>query len=120
MSDIDTVKALDAAIIDGINAKAADKATAPYAENGAVMPPGAPMMSGHDAIRDFWQAAIDGGLSDVVASLTAAHVSGDIAVTMGTLAASMGEQPLTGKYMLFFHNGDDGWKVQRDIWNFDA
>ena len=120
MSDIDTVKALDAAIIEGINAKDASMATAPYAEDGALMPPGAPEMSGHDAIRGYWQAAIDGGLSDVVANLTAAHVSGDIAVTMGTLAGSMGDQKLAGKYILYLRNGDDGWKVQRDIWNFDA
>ena len=120
MSDIDTVKALDAAIIDGINAKDAGKATAPYAEDGAIMPPGAPTMSGHDAIRGYWQAAIDGGLSDVVASPTAANVSGDFAVTMGTLAASMGGQGLAGKYILYLRNGDDGWKVQCDIWNFDA
>lgn len=120
MSDIDTVKALDAAIIDGINAKDAGKATAPYANDGAIMPPGAPEMSGHDAIRGYWQAAIDGGLSDVVASPSAADVSGEFAVTMGTLAASMGGQELTGKYILYFRKSDGNWKVQRDIWNFDA
>jgi ketosteroid isomerase-like protein len=120
MSDIETVKTLDAAIIAGINAKDAGKATAPYGMDGAIMPPGAPTMSGHDAIRGYWQAAIDGGLSDVVASPTAAHVSEDFAVTMGTLTASMGGQELAGKYILYFHKGDDGWKVQRDIWNFDA
>ncbi len=119
MSDVDTVKALDAAIIDGINAKDADKATAPYAEDGAAMPPGAPMMSGHAAIREYWQAVIDGGLGDVVADLTDAQVSGDIAITMGTLTGSMGGQKLSGKYILYFRKGDSGWKVQRDIWNFD-
>ncbi|WP_170760053.1 YybH family protein [Ruegeria lacuscaerulensis] len=120
MSDVDTVKALDAAIVEGINAKDASKATAPYAEDGAVMPPGAPTMSGHAAIREYWQAAIDGGLNDVVANPTAAHISGDFAVTMGTLTGSMGGQELSGKYILYFRKGDDGWKVQRDIWNFDA
>ncbi len=120
MSVLDTVKALDAAIIEGINAKDAGKATAPYAEDGAIMPPGAPTMSGHTAIREYWQAAIDGGLSNVVANPTGAHVSGDFAVTMGTLTGSMGGQDLSGKYILYFQKGNDGWKVQRDIWNFDA
>ncbi|WP_170765473.1 YybH family protein [Ruegeria lacuscaerulensis] len=120
MSDIDTVKALDAAIIQGINAKDASKATAPYAEDGAAMPPGAPIMTGHTAIREYWQAAIDGGLSNVVANLTDAHIGGDCAVTMGTLTGSMGGQKLAGKYVLYFRKGDDGWKVQGDIWNFDA
>lgn len=120
MSDIDTVKSLDAAIIEGINAKDADMATAPYAADGAIMPPGAPTMSGHEAIHGYWQAAIEAGLSNVVANSTGAHVNGDIAMTMGTLAASMGEQDLTGKYILYLQKGDDGWKVQRDIWNFDA
>ncbi len=120
MSDIDTVKALDAAIIEGVNGKDAAMATAPYAEDGALMPPGAPMMSGHEAIREYWQAAIDGGLSNVVANLTQVHISGDFAVTMGTLKGLMGEQELSGKYILYFRKGDNGWKVQRDIWNFDA
>ncbi len=120
MSDLDTVKALDAAIIDGINAGNAGAASAPYAADGALMPPGAPTMSGHDAIRGYWQAAIEGGLSNVVATLTSAKVNGDMAVTMGTLAASLGDQSLTGKYVLVFQNSEDGWKVQRDIWNFDA
>ena len=120
MSDIDSVKALDAAIIAGINAKSADQATAPYADDGAIMPPGAPTMSGPDAIKGYWQAAIDGGLGNVVATITDAQVSGDIAVTMGTLTASMGDQALSGKYILYFRKGDAGWKVQRDIWNFDG
>ncbi|WP_420583893.1 YybH family protein [Ruegeria sp.] len=120
MSDVESVKALDASIIEGINAKDASMATAAYAQDGAVMPPGAPTMSGRTAIQEYWQAAIDGGLENVVANPTAAHVSGDFAVTMGTLTGSMGGQDLSGKYILFFHKGDDGWKVQRDIWNFDA
>ena len=36
MSDIDSVRALDAAIIAGINAKSAEQATAPYADDGAL------------------------------------------------------------------------------------
>ncbi len=120
MSDVESVKALDASIIEGINAKDAGMATAAYAEDGALMPPGAPTMSGHVAIREYWQAAIDGGLENVMANPTAAHVSGDFAVTMGTLTGSMGGQALAGKYVLYFRKGNDGWKVQRDIWNFDA
>ena len=120
MSDIESVKALDAAIIAGINAKSADQATAPYADDGAIMPPGAPTMTGPDAIRGYWQAAIDGGLSNVVANIMDVQVSGDIAVTMGSLTGAMGDQELSGKYVLYFRKGDGGWKVQRDIWNFDG
>ncbi len=120
MLDIDIVKALDAAIIAGINAKSADQATAPYADDGAIMPPGAPTMTGPDAIKGYWQAAIDGGLGDVVATITDVQVNGDIALTMGTLAGSMGDQELSGKYVLYVRKGNAGWKVQRDIWNFDG
>ena len=120
MSDIDTVRALDAAIIEGINAKDASMATSPYADDGSIMPPGAPTMSGKDAIQGYWQAAIDGGLSNVVAKITAAQVSGDIAVTTGTLEGAMGGNALSGKYTLYLRKGSDGWKVQNDIWNFDA
>jgi len=63
------------------------------------MPPGTPTISGHDTFRGYWQAAIDGGLSEVVDSPTAAQASGDIAVTMGPLSASMGGQELIGKYI---------------------
>ena len=120
MSDIDTIKALDAAIIAGINAKDADQTTAPYAADGAIFPPGAPKMAGTDAIRGYWQAAIDAGLSDVTSAITSASVAGDSGVTEGTLAGVMGDQALTGKYVLTFARTGDGWKVTRDIWNFDA
>ncbi len=120
MSDIDTIKELDAAIIAGINAKDADQTTEPYAADGAIFPPGAPKMAGADAIRGYWQAAIDAGLSDVTSAIVSASVDGDSGMTEGTLAGSMGGQTLTGKYVLTFARRDGAWKVTRDIWNFDA
>ena len=43
------------------------------------------------------------------------------AVSVGSgCAVGEGGQELAGKYILYFRNGDGGWKVERDIWNFDA
>ncbi|WP_170575968.1 hypothetical protein [Ruegeria atlantica] len=55
-----------------------------------------------------------------MANLTEVHVSGDFAITMGTLTGFTGGQKLAGKYILYFRKSDNGWKVQRDIWNFDG
>ncbi len=120
MSDIDAIKALDAAIIAGINAGDPDQAAAPYAADGALMPPGAPEMAGTEAIRGYWEAAIGAGLGSVVANITSAHVDGDTGITMGTLAGKLGDQDLSGKYILTFARSGGEWSVQRDIWNFDA
>lgn len=84
------------------------------------MPPGAPRMEGKKAAEAFWQGAIDAGLGGVKITADTVDIHGDAAVTVGTLSGTMGGQGLAGKYIVVSRKTADGWRIHRDIWNFDA
>jgi uncharacterized protein (TIGR02246 family) len=120
MSDVEQIKALDSGVADGINAGDAAAVVAQYADDAAILPPGAGRMDGKEAIQGYWQAGIDGGLSDVSIVSTSVDVIGDTSVTVGNLSGKMGDANLTGKYIVIAKKTEDGWKIYRDIWNFDG
>ncbi len=120
MSDTDSIRALDDGVAAAINAGDAAAAAACYAADATIMPPGAGRMDGAEAAQGYWQAAIDAGLGDVSIVADSIDVAGDTGVTVGHLSGTMGGQALTGKYMVVSRKTGDGWKIQRDIWNFDA
>jgi ketosteroid isomerase-like protein len=85
------------------------------------MPAAAPRRDGREAIRGFWQSAVDGGLTDVVLRTGAVEELGpDAAVEEGVLEAALGGTPLAGKYLVHWRRADGAWKLHRDIWNWDS
>ena len=120
MSDLDQIKALDSGVANAINSGDAAAVARKYTDDASILPPGAGRMDGKEAIQGYWQAGIDAGLSDVSIVATSVDVTGDSSVTVGTLTGKMGDAELAGKYIVVGRRTDDGWKIHRDIWNFDA
>ncbi len=120
MSDMDEINALDSGVADAINARDAAAVAAHYADDAAILPPGAERMDGKEAIQGYWQGAIDAGLSEVSIVATSVDITGDRSVTVGTLSGKMGDAALAGKYIVIGKKTGQGWKIHRDIWNFDA
>ena len=120
MSDLDQINALDSGVADAVNAGDAAAVAAHYTDDAAILPPGAGRMDGKEAIQGYWQAGIDAGLSEVSIVATSVEINGDGSVTVGTLSGKMGDTALSGKYIVIGKKTDDGWKIHRDIWNFDA
>lgn len=120
MSDLDQIKVLDSGVAEGINAGDAAAVSAHYADDAAIHPPGAGRIDGREAIQGYWQAAIDAGLSDVSIVATSIDVNGSNSVTVGTLSGKMGDATLSGKYVVIGKKSNGVWKMQQDIWNFDA
>jgi len=120
MSDKEKINALDANVAAAINSGNAAAAADCYANDAALLPPGAPRMDGRDAARTFWQGAIDAGLGSVTITSDSLDILGDTGITVGSLSGEMGGQALAGKYIVISRKTDDGWKIQSDIWNFDA
>ena len=120
MTDLDQIKALDSGVADGINAGNASAVASQYTDDASILPPGAGRMDGKDAIQGYWQAGIDAGLSNVSIVATTVDVMGDNSVTVGTLSGKMGDADLAGKYVVIGKKTSDGWKIHRDIWNFDG
>ena len=108
------VKAKDAASIAGL-----------YTEDGAVMPPNAPIGKGHDAIQKTWAAMMGTPGFDLsfVPEQIIVSSSGDMALDRGTyklnIAPNGTAQADTGKYVVVWRKIDGQWKAAADIFNSD-
>ncbi len=96
-----------------------------YTEDGAVLPPGAPVLEGRAAIATFWQGAMDSGLK--LTSLVPLEITqaGNLATDVGTLTLSApngagGRAEISAKYIVIWLEGADGvWRLHRDMWNLN-
>ena len=96
-----------------------------YAEDGAVMPPNAPIGKGRTAVQKTWASmmATPGfGLIFVPEQIILSS-SGDMALDRGTytltIAPNGATQTDTGKYVVVWRKIGREWKVAADIFNSD-
>ena len=90
-----------------------------YTENAQLLPPGGESAHGWEAIRAFWQAAMDSGIT--AARLETAEVEdhGDTAIEVSRyILLGASEQVLDqGKYIVIWKQERGQWKLHRDIFN---
>ncbi|UCG87871.1 MAG: SgcJ/EcaC family oxidoreductase [Gemmatimonadota bacterium] len=90
-----------------------------YTEDGRLLPPGNEPVSGQEAIGEFWQAVIDGGVAQVRLMIDEVNGAGDWVYELSRYAmydatgATVGE----GKYIVIWRRTAEGWRLHRDIWN---
>jgi len=108
------VKAKDAAGIAGL-----------YAEDGAVMPPNAPIGKGRAAIQQTWASMMQTPGFDLtfVPDQIIVSSSGDMALDRGAyrlaVAPNGTAQTDTGKYVVVWRKIGSDWKAAADIFNSD-
>ena len=96
-----------------------------YAEDGAVMPPNAPIGKGRTAIQQTWASMM--GTPGFDLTFTPEQIlvssSGDMALDRGTYRLTItpdgGSQTDTGKYVVVWRKIGREWKVAADIFNSD-
>ena len=90
-----------------------------YTVGGQLLPPNSDVVAGRDAIRAFWQGAMDLGLREAALETVEVAGAGDTVLEVGryTLRTADGQVADTGKYMVAWKTEDGGWKLHRDIWN---
>jgi ketosteroid isomerase-like protein len=94
-----------------------------YTRNARILPPGAPMISGREAIKKFWSDMVQSAnaTSAVLASVDVMPV-GDDAVEIGKATLTV-EPPgqsaaqMEVKYVVYWQQEDGRWKWHVDIWN---
>ena len=97
-----------------------------YTADARLMPPGAPSLSGTEAITAFWQAAMNQGIKAATLETIDVETSGGaLATEIGQFKLSMesprgGQVEQTGKYIVLWKNDSGTWKLHADIWNADA
>jgi len=110
-----------------VKAKDAAAIAALYAEDGAVMPPNAPIGKGRAAIQQTWASMMQTPGFDLtfVPEQIVISSSGDMALDRGTytlkvaskVASAGTTQTDTGKYVVVWRKINGDWKAVADIFN---
>lgn len=90
-----------------------------YTLKAQLLPPTSDFVRGRDAIRAFWQGALDMGLRQAQLKTVEveSHEKTAIEVGMYTLLTAAGQVADAGKYVVIWKNERGAWKLHRDIWN---
>ena len=90
-----------------------------YTSDGMLLPTGTGMISGSEAIQDFWQGAMDMGVATAKIDIAEVSEHADVVVDVGhyVLGAVNGDVLDNGKYIVIWRNENGRWKLHRDIWN---
>jgi len=97
-----------------------------YVEDGAVMPPNAPIGKGHAAIQQTWTSLMNTPGFNLTFNPEQIVVSssGDMALDRGTyqltVAPAGKPQNDTGKYVVVWRKVGNEWKAAADIFNSDG
>ena len=108
-----------------VKAKDAAGIAAFYADDGAVMPPNAPIGKGRTAIQQTWASMMETPGFDLTITPEQIVVSssGDMALDRGTYSLAVAPdgttQTDTGKYVVVWRKIGGEWKVAADIFNSD-
>ena len=118
------IDAANAQWLAAFNKGDAAAVTALYTEQATVLPPGADMAIGREAIQKVWQGAIQSGLKVTSLTTTALEQHGPIAREIGRIKADMPGPDtqilhLEGKYVVYWKEVKGQWKLDTDIWNMN-
>jgi uncharacterized protein (TIGR02246 family) len=97
-----------------------------YTRDARILPPGAPMFSGREAIKKFWSEMVQSAnATGVVLTAVDVLLAGDSAVEIGkaTLTVEPPGQSATQmemKFVVYWREEDGRWKWHIDIWNLNS
>ncbi len=97
-----------------------------YTADARILPPGAPMLSGRTAIKEFWSGMIlsANAKSAVLTSVDVMQAGSDIveigAATLTVEPEGQGSAQIEVKYVVYWRQEDSRWKWHVDIWNPNA
>ena len=94
-----------------------------YTNDARILPPGSPMISGRQAIKNFWSNLIQSvNAKSAVLSSVDVTSAGEGVVEIGTARltiqpAGQESTEMELKYVVFWRQEDSRWKWHVDIWN---
>jgi len=120
------IRRIDALWSQAAEDKDLDGAVHPYADDASMLPFGAPIATGTDAIRKTWAGlmAKPGYALTFVPTKIEVASSGDMAWEIGTFELRLSDaqgQPMEipGKYVVTWRKIGPTWRVEADIFNTD-
>lgn len=97
-----------------------------YTDEGKLMAPDTPMMTGREAAQGYWQAVLDMGITGLKLETQSLEDFGETAIERGSATLDIkGEDgettQATAKFVVIWkHQSDGSWKWDVDCFNFDA
>ena len=115
------IRALDAEFMKFARVKdAAGLTEAFYAEDAQLLAPGAPVIRGKAAIRDFWTGFLQVAGPEVTIDSQQIEGAGDLAYCVGRYDGEIAGARQQGKFVVVFRRqADGGYKAIADIFNAD-
>jgi len=94
----------------------AHRLAALYGEDAFLLPPDGGIVAGRDSIMEFWQDGLERGLTLDTVRVVAHELDGYV---IGTYHVAPTDDAAadSGKYVMCFARGRDGWRLMVDIWN---
>jgi uncharacterized protein (TIGR02246 family) len=122
MGDLTTVDGLKAELVRAFEAGDPDRAAALYEPGARLLPPGAAVITGEAAVREFFAQRFAAGSDGGVLERVRLDEYGDVAVEEGRYGRRSGDRLLdSGTYLAVFRRQADGtWRWATDMWNSDA
>lgn len=93
-----------------------------YTEDAQLMPPNAEPLRGREAIRKYWQGALDSGMKHLKLETLEVFGQGEITTEVGTYTAlDAAEKVLErGKFIVVWKREDGQWRILRDMFSSNA
>lgn len=121
--DKQSIEKTNTLFVNAVKRRDAEGMASCYTDDAKIVAPNGPIISGKQAIRDFWQGALDMGVQWVVLETLSLEDRGDVALEIGAWSREVKPkdgQPRQeeGKYAVFCKKQADGsckWAV--DIYN---
>jgi len=90
-----------------------------YTDNGMLLPAGSNFVKGKQAIKEYWQAAIDMGIKSIKLDIIEIEQHDNTAIEISAYTlSSIDDQVIdSGKGIVIWKNKGGVWKLHRDIWN---
>ncbi len=90
-----------------------------YTEQAKLLPPNSDIIVGKEAIRNFWAALFEMGVSKANLEIVEVEQCGETAVEVSEFVMyGPGNQILDkGKYIVIWKNDEGNWRLHRDIFN---
>ncbi len=96
-----------------------------YPEDGKLLPTNSPILTGRQAIQEFWQGAINMGVKGATLQTVELDEQGDTAIEIGAYTLDIQPEGAdamkdVGSYVVVWKSQSDGsWKWAVDIFNTD-
>ena len=114
-----TIKTISEQFITTFESGDTTKISTFYTENGTLLPPGFDFIIGKNAIKEFWQTAIDMGIKSINLDIIDVELHDDTAIEMSKYSLYNVDNQIidSGKGIVVWKNINGIWKLHRDIWN---